>query len=162
MPCITGILWVDFPSQNVSNAEITSWFRSQSVSNSESVFMALRLHDDPAYAYSWLDLLCMRKRLSGNSNYRQNSNICPTLICNEFLDHPNVVGLSALLQLHLHSRLNTGLQWIPQNNCKTRRETSKFWDFVPLILGIWRVSNEHGLHPIWQVCCFRISKKQLR
>ena len=43
----------------------------------------------------------------------------------------------ALLDLHLHSWLNTWLQWIGQDNCKTRQDTFKFLDSVPLILDIW-------------------------
>ena len=48
--------------------------------------------------------------------------------------------LSVLLQLHLHSRLNTWLQWNGQRQLQdeTRRETLKCWDLVWLILGVWR------------------------
>ena len=42
--------------------------------------------------------------------------------------------LSALLQLHLHSRLNTWLEWMSKDKCKTRLETFKFCDLVRLIL----------------------------
>ena len=46
----------------------------------------------------------------------QTSNISHTLIGNKLVDHSNVVGaLPALLQLHLHSRLKTWLQWIGQS-----------------------------------------------
>ena len=47
----------------------------------------------------------------------------------------------ALLQLHLHSRFNTWLQWIGQENCKTRRETFKFGDLEPLISEVWRYKS---------------------
>ena len=46
--------------------------------------------------------------------------------------------LSALLQLHLHSQLNTWLQWIEWRNCKRIQETFKFWDLVRLILEVLR------------------------
>ena len=48
--------------------------------------------------------------------HRKVSNISRTLIGNKIVDHLDVVGasLSALLQLHLHSQLNTWLQWIGQ------------------------------------------------
>ena len=44
--------------------------------------------------------------------YRYTSNISRTLIDNRIVDHSDVV--SALPQLHLHSRLDTCLQWIGQ------------------------------------------------
>ena len=46
--------------------------------------------------------------------------------------------MSALHQLHLHSRLNIWLQRIGQRQCKTRRETFKFRDMVRLIFDVWR------------------------
>ena len=48
-------------------------------------------------------------------NYHQASDIRYTL-GNKIVDHTDVVGASpvALLQLHLHSQLNTWLQWIGQ------------------------------------------------
>ena len=44
--------------------------------------------------------------------HHETSNISHTLVSNKIVDHSDVVGasLSALLQLHLHSRLNTWLQ----------------------------------------------------
>ena len=57
------------------------------------------------------------------------SNISHTLAGNTFL-------ITELLQLHLHSKLNTCHQWIGQSNRMTRRETFKFWDLVQLILHI--------------------------
>ena len=45
--------------------------------------------------------------------YRQTSNIRRTLVGNKLVGHSDVVGV-ALLQLHLHSRLNTWFQWIGQ------------------------------------------------
>ena len=48
--------------------------------------------------------------------HHQVSNISRTLVGNNIVDHPNVVGASpvGVLQLHLHSRLKTWLQWIGQ------------------------------------------------
>ena len=60
--------------------------------------------------------------------YRQTSNIRRTLVGNKIID-------LALLQLHLHPRLNTWLQWIllDKDSCKTKRETFNFWDLVQLV-----------------------------
>ena len=51
-----------------------------------------------------------------HGNYRQLSNISRTLVDTKLVDHSDVVGLrlSALLQLHLQSRLNTWFEWIGQ------------------------------------------------
>ena len=49
--------------------------------------------------------------------YRQTSNISRTVVGNKTVDHTQMLlehRLSALLQLHLHSRLNTRLQWTGQ------------------------------------------------
>ena len=68
------------------------------------------------------------------------------LIGNKIVDHSDVVGASpdALLQLHLHSRLNTWLQWnrpSVKDNCKTRQNTFKFWNLECLILEVWLYSG---------------------
>ena len=57
----------------------------------------------------------------------QTSNNRRILVRNKRVDH------SALLQLHLNSRLNIWLQWITQRQMETRRETFKFCDLVILI-----------------------------
>ena len=44
--------------------------------------------------------------------YRKASNISRTIIDNKIVDHSDVDRLSALLQLHVNSLLNTWLQWI--------------------------------------------------
>ena len=48
--------------------------------------------------------------------YRKTSKSSRTSVSNKIVDNSDVVGnrLSALLQLHLHSKLNTWLQWIGQ------------------------------------------------
>ena len=65
--------------------------------------------------------------------YRQTSNITHALVGNNIVDHSNVVGPSLVgaqrLQLHLHSRLDTWLQWIGQTI--TRRGERH------LSFGIW-------------------------
>ena len=50
------------------------------------------------------------------------------------LEHP----LLALLQLHLHSRLNTWLQWIGQRQLQDETRNIKFWNLVHFIFEIWR------------------------
>ena len=45
--------------------------------------------------------------------------------------------LSALPQLHLHSRRKTWLQRTGQRQLKTNRETFQFWDLVRMVLVIW-------------------------
>ena len=66
--------------------------------------------------------------------YRKVSNISRTLVGNKIVDHSDVVGASpALLQLHLYSQLNG----LGKDNCKTRRETFRFWDCVLLVLENW-------------------------
>ena len=69
--------------------------------------------------------------------YRQTSNMRCTLVSNKIVDLSDVVG--ALLVGHLHSGLNTWLQWIGQKHYKTRCGTFyKFWDLVPLIPEVWQ------------------------
>ena len=46
--------------------------------------------------------------------------------------------LSALLQLHLHSELNTGLQWTGQRQLQDETRNIVFRDWVRLILENWR------------------------
>ena len=50
-----------------------------------------------------------------STTYCQTSNLSRTLVANEIVDQSDVLGAaSALLQLHLHSRFITWLQWIGQ------------------------------------------------
>ena len=83
---------------------------------------------------------CINDLNSGSNKimYRQTSNIGRTLMGNKLVDHSNVVGASpvGLLQLHLHSQLNTCFNELGKDNYKTRRETFKFWDLVSLILEV--------------------------
>ena len=52
--------------------------------------------------------------------YRSTCNIRRTLVGNKFVDYSYIVGasLSALLQLHLHSQLNTRLEWLGQDETR--------------------------------------------
>ena len=59
--------------------------------------------------------------------------------------------MSALLQLHLHSGLLTpGSSKFGKDNCKTRWETYKFLDLMPLIPEVWRWVHKwfYG-HVLW-------------
>ena len=63
------------------------------------------------HGLQWFDIGWFTQNLQG---YHQIFNIRCTLTGNEIVDHSDVVGASPvdLLQLHLHSWLNTWLQWI--------------------------------------------------
>ena len=66
--------------------------------------------------------------------YRQTSNIRRTLVGNEIVDHSDVAGASA--PTTFHSRLTLDFNELVKGNCKTRRETFKFWDLLGLILEV--------------------------
>ena len=77
-------------------------------------------------------LTMFRKYLShsdGDCRYRQTANISHTLVENKIVDHSNYIFI---LDLTL------GFKVLGKENCKTRRETSKFRDLVLLISGVWR------------------------
>ena len=59
--------------------------------------------------------------------YRKTSNISRTLLGNKIVDNSDAVGafLSAPLQLHLHSQLNTWLQWVERR--QLREDTRNIW-----------------------------------
>ena len=80
------------------------------------------------------------------SYYRQVSNISHTLAANKIVDHSDVVGASPVGAAPITSSFSTeylaSIVWAKTNslgkdNCKTRRETLKFWVLVWLILEIW-------------------------
>ena len=58
---------------------------------------------------SWVN-----KSHESKTTYFPTSNISCTLVGNKIVDHSDVVGASTLIQLHLHSRLNTWLHCIGQ------------------------------------------------
>ena len=72
--------------------------------------------------------------------YRQTSNISRILMGNKIVDRSDVVGASpsALLQQHLHSRLNTWNQWIGQRQLQDETMYIQVWVFGTLVLEIWR------------------------
>ena len=75
------------------------------------------------------------------SKYRKISNIRHTFIGNEIVDHSDVVGASPVGAAPTTSSFSTkhiASMNLDKDNCKTRRETFKFWDLVQLILETWR------------------------
>ena len=68
--------------------------------------------------------------------YREISDISPTLVGNKIIDHSDVVGASLVGAAPTASALipewTPGFYRLRKDNCKTRRETFKFWDFVSL------------------------------
>ena len=54
--------------------------------------------------------------------------------------------LSKPLQLYLHSRLNTWLQWIDQRQLQDETTHIKFLDLVRLILEVWRLVPACHVH----------------
>ena len=99
--------------------------------------------------------------------YRKTSNIRLALIGNKIVDHSDIFGaapttssfslsiwlqgirqrqpqdsrlLSALLQLHLHSRLTSGFNGIRQRQPQDSREYLKCWDLVVLY---YRLDDNH-------------------
>ena len=62
--------------------------------------------------------------------YRQTSNISRTLVGDEIVRRCS--NCNSILDLtHVQNIMH-------KNNCKTRRETFKFWDLLRIILEIWR------------------------
>ena len=58
--------------------------------------------------------------------------------------------LSALLRLHLHSRLNSWLQWIGQRQLHDKtKNIYKFLDLVHLILEVWQYVGWSGYFLPW-------------
>ena len=76
--------------------------------------------------------------IMGFMKYRQPSNISRTLVGNRIVDRS--ASSNALLQLHLHSR--PGFNRLRKDNFKTRRERYSFWDFLRLILEVWRLAEQ--------------------
>ena len=72
-------------------------------------------HIRPFYSDMWSSIQS-HKLSSQLCTYRKTSNISRTLVGNKIVDHSDIVGASpsALLQLHLYSRLNIWLKGIRQ------------------------------------------------
>ena len=64
-----------------------------------------------------------------NYTYLQTSNIGLTLVCHKIVVHSDVVGVPLFILDLTH-----GFNGLGKDNCKTRRETFKFWDLRRLIL----------------------------
>ena len=72
-------------------------------------------------------------------DYLQVSNISCTLVGNKIVNHSDVVGaspVSAAPTTIFILDITSGFTGLGKDNCKTRRETFKFGDLVPLILDI--------------------------
>ena len=89
----------------------------------------------------------------GSWGYRKISNIRCTLVGNKIVDHSDVVGASPVCSNYIFI-----LNWTPgfsgfgKDNCKTRRETFMFGDWVRLILENWRYKSagaDNGWPPNW-------------
>ena len=72
--------------------------------------------------------------------YHKTSNIRRTLVGNKIVDHSDVVGKSPVGAAPTTSSFSTshtfGFSGLGNNDCKTRRETSKLWYLVRLILEV--------------------------
>ena len=79
--------------------------------------------------------------------YRQTSDLSRTLVGNELVDQSDVVEhrLSALLQRHLHSRLNTWLQWIG----RTARRDELLGFGTLYIRGLMVTVFEYNRQPVY-------------
>ena len=74
-------------------------------------------------------------------NYRQTSDISFTLVSNEIVDHSWCSWSITRRRCSNHIfilQLTPGFNGLDKDNCKTRRETCKFWDSVRLIIKVWR------------------------
>ena len=77
-------------------------------------------------------------------HYRQISNISRTIVGYEIVDHSECSWSIACRRCSNYIfifDLTHGFNRFHKDNCKTRQETFKFWDWVHLILEIW-----------WYVC----------
>ena len=78
--------------------------------------------------------------------YHQTSNISPTLVGNRIVEHKDVVGASPVCTAPTTSSfLTTGFNGLRKDKGCTKRETSKFWDLVQLILEIWQYTNKDDI-----------------
>ena len=70
--------------------------------------------------------------------YCKTSNISGTWVGNKIVDHSDVVGATSSTTSNyiFILDLTPGVNGLDKDNCKTRRETFKFWDLLWLILEI--------------------------
>ena len=87
------------------------------------------------------------ERLHNHNKAKHNKTVCiflgvycirPTLVGNKCVDHSDVVGASPVGAAPTTSSFSLGFNGLGKDNCKTRRETFLFWDWVRLILENWR------------------------
>ena len=76
--------------------------------------------------------------------HRQTSNISRTIACNEIIDHSDVVGASPDGVVPTTFNLTTGFNGLDKGDCKTRRETLKFWDLVTTYIRDFTVNILRG------------------
>ena len=119
------------------------------------VQLSLLINCPVAFARWFRLIVCtqLSDRLSGEQrprsaswvgeNYRQTSNISRNLVGNKFADNSDVVGAAACPNYIFILDLTPGFSALDKDNCKTRRETFKFWDLVCLILEIWGCTTNH-------------------
>ena len=81
-------------------------------------------------------LYCYSKQT--HLEYRQTSNIRRTLVGNDIADDSDVVACRCCCNYILIIDLTPGFNGLDKDNCKTRRETFRFWYLVRLILEVWR------------------------
>ena len=64
----------------------------------------------------------------------------------KIVDHSDVVGASPVGAAPTTSSfsINNGFDRLGKDNCKTTRETFKFWDLVGIILESWRYKLDGG------------------
>ena len=95
-----GIVWIIYGKQNRKN----DYLKYCIISDCHWVLDVLKLNTENTGAGA----------INISNMYRQISHTCYTLVGNKIVDHSNIVGASPAsdAQLHLHSRLNTWLQWI--------------------------------------------------
>ena len=78
--------------------------------------------------YSLLILFGLCCSIDRLIQYRKTSNISLTLLCNKIVDHSAVVGRCSNYIFILD--LSPDFNGLGKDNCKTNRETFKFWDLV--------------------------------
>ena len=82
-------------------------------------------------------------------HYHKVSNIRSTWVGNKIVDHSHVVGAAPTTYIFILN-LTPGFNGLGKGNCKTRRETFMFGDWVPRILENWRHIRVPHVH--WQAC----------
>ena len=79
--------------------------------------------------------------------YRQTSNVRRTFEGNRIVYYSDVVGVSPICAFILD--ITSGFNKLGIDNCKTRWETTKFWNLVHLILDIYGTCDTMLYHHHW-------------